>query len=186
MIVRMDTSDEELYRRIRKGDREALAELYERREPALFRYALQLSGNRAIAEEAAHEAFLQLIQPDARFDARRGSLQAYLYGAVRNLTRVAYRARSVGISGETAVDDGVVQALIDGETTRALSIAVRNLPAGYRDAVVLCDLEERSYEDAAKLVGCPVGTIRSRLFRARRLLAAKLRQYRLTPEKVMR
>jgi RNA polymerase sigma-70 factor (ECF subfamily) len=58
------------------------------------------------------------------------------------------------------------------------------LPAGYRDAVVLCDLEERSYEDAAKVVGCPVGTIRSRLYRARRLLSAKLKQYRLTPEKV--
>lgn len=182
----MDTSDEELYKRIRKGDRQALADLYERREPALYRYALQLSGNQAVAEEAAHEAFLQLIQPDARFDARRGSLQAYLYGAVRNLTRVAYRAQSVGMSGETAVDDGIVQSLIEGETTRALAIAVRNLPPGYREAVVLCDLEERNYEDAAKLVGCPVGTIRSRLFRARRLLAAKLRQYRLTPEKVTR
>jgi RNA polymerase sigma-70 factor (ECF subfamily) len=182
----METSDEELYRRIRKGDRQALAELYERREPALYRYALQLSGNRAIAEEAAHEAFLRLIQPDARFDARRGSLEAYLYGAVRNLTRVAYRAQSVGIVGEATVDDGIVQTLIDGEPTRALNIAVRNLPAGYRDAVVLCDLEERSYEDAAKLVGCPVGTIRSRLYRARRLLAAKLRQYRLTPEKIAR
>jgi RNA polymerase sigma-70 factor (ECF subfamily) len=186
MIVRMDTSDEELYRRIRKGDRQALAELYERREPTLYRYALQLSGNRATAEEAAHEAFLQLIQPDARFDAHRGSLEAYLYGVVRNLTRVAHRAQSVGILRETAVEGGIVEALIDGETTRALGIAVRNLPLGYRDAVVLCDLEERSYEDAAKLVGCPVGTIRSRLYRARRLLAAKLRQYRMTPEKVSR
>src|ERR1039457_3691036 len=117
----METSDEELYRRIRKGDRPALAELYERREAALYRYALQLSGNPATAEEAAHEAFLQLIQPDARFDARRGSLQAYLYGAVRNLTRMAYRAQSVEVLGETPVDDGVVQALIEGETTRALS-----------------------------------------------------------------
>ena len=186
MIVRMDTSDEELYRRIRKGDREALADLYERREPALYRYALQLSGNQATAEEAAHEAFLQLIQPDARYDVHKGSLQAYLYGAVRNLTRVAYRAQSAGVLGETTVDNGVVEALIEGETTRALNIAVRNLPPGYRDAVVLCDLEERSYEDAAKVVGCPVGTIRSRLFRARRLLAAKLKQYRLTPEKVTR
>jgi RNA polymerase sigma-70 factor (ECF subfamily) len=184
MIVRMDTSDEELYRRIRKGDR--LAELYERREPALYRYALQMSGNRATAEETAHEAFLQLIQPDARFDARRGSVEAYLYGAVRNLTRAAYRAQGVGILAETAVDDGVVQTLIESEAARALNIAVRNLPPGYREAVVLCDLEERSYEDAAKLVGCPVGTIRSRLYRARRLLAAKLRQYRPTPEKATR
>ncbi|HUP04941.1 MAG TPA: sigma-70 family RNA polymerase sigma factor [Bryobacteraceae bacterium] len=182
----MGTSDEELYKRIRQGDREALAELYERREPALYRYALQLSGNPAIAEEAAHEAFLQLIQPEARFDVRKGSLQAYLYGAVRNLTRVAQRAQSAAALGDAQVEDGLVQALIEGETTRALAVAVRNLPSGYREAVVLCDLEERSYEDAAKLVGCPVGTIRSRLFRARRLLAAKLRNYRMTPEKVAR
>ena len=63
---------------------------------------------------------------------------------------------------------------------------MRNLPSGYRDVVILCDLEERNYEDAAKLLGCPVGTIRSRLFRARRLLAAKLKAYRLTPVKVTR
>jgi RNA polymerase sigma-70 factor (ECF subfamily) len=182
----MEPSDEELYRRIRKGDREALAALYERREPALFRYARQLTGNRAIAEEATHEAFLQLIQPGARFDALRGSLEAYLYGAVRNIARAANRVRSVGTAADRAAEGDVVKTLIDEETTRALNVAVRNLPWGYREAVVLCDLEERNYEDAARLVGCPVGTIRSRLFRARRLLAMKLRQYRMVPERMAR
>lgn len=182
----MEPSDEELYRRIRKGDREALAALYERREPALYRYALQLTGNRATAEESTHEAFLQLIQPGARFDALRGSLEAYLYGAVRNLARAAYRVQGVGIAGERAAEGDVVATLIEEETTRALNVAVRNLPLGYREAVVLCDLEERSYEDAARLVGCPVGTIRSRLFRARRLLAMKLRQYGMSPERMAR
>jgi RNA polymerase sigma-70 factor (ECF subfamily) len=184
MTARMEPSDEELYRRIRKGDREALAALYERREPALYRYARQITGNRAIAEETTHEAFLRLIQPGARFDAQRGSLEAYLYGAVRNLARAAYRIRSLGSAGERAAEGDVVKTLIEEEATRALNVAVRNLPLGYREAVVLCDLEERSYEDAAGLVGCPVGTIRSRLFRARRLLAVKLRQYRMAPERM--
>jgi RNA polymerase sigma-70 factor (ECF subfamily) len=59
--------------------------------------------------------------------------------------------------------------------TAALYATLRQLPEPYRDAVVLCDLEERSYEDAARLMGCAVGTVRSRLHRARALLAARLR-----------
>jgi RNA polymerase sigma-70 factor (ECF subfamily) len=182
----MELSDEELYSRIRKGDQGALAELYERREPALYRYALQLSGNHAIAEEATHEAFLQLIQPDARFDARRGSLEAYLYGTVRNLVRAARRLEAAESPGEPATEDDIVGTLIGDEMTVALYAALRELPVAYRDAVVLCDLEERSYQDAAKLMGCPVGTIRSRLYRARQLLAAKLRQHKPSSEQAAR
>lgn len=176
----MELSDEQLYERIRKGDRRALAELYERREPALYRYALQLCGNRATAEEATHEAFLQLVQRCSQFDCRRGSLEAYLYGMVRNLVRGLRRIEPVEASAEPAADDDIVRTLIGDEAAAALYDAVRELPPVYRDAVVLCDLEERSYEDAAKLAGCPVGTIRSRLYRARRLLAAKLTPYRMS------
>jgi RNA polymerase sigma-70 factor, ECF subfamily len=176
----MELSDEELYERIRKGDRQALAELYDRREPALYRYALQLCGNRATAEEATHEAFLQLIQRGARFDARRGSLEAYLYGMVRNLVRASRRNEPVESSGEPAADDDIVRTLIGDEAAAALYAAVRELPPAYREAVVLCDLEERTYEYAATLAGCPVGTIRSRLYRARRLLAAKLKPHKVS------
>jgi RNA polymerase sigma-70 factor (ECF subfamily) len=181
VIVRM-SSDEELYGRIRAGDREALGELYERLEPALYRYALQLSGSRAVAEEAVHEAFLLLIGPRQHFDAGRGSLEAYLYGIVRNRIRVARRSEPVGDAFETAAKDDIAGALIAEETTAALYEAIRELPPAYRDAVVLCDLEERSYEDAATLMGCPVGTVRSRLYRARRLLGEKLSRDRLPAE----
>src|SRR5260370_719213 len=67
----MVQSDEELYRQMRKGDQRAFAELYERREPALFRYALYLSGSRVVAEEVAHDAFIELIRRDTRFDVLR-------------------------------------------------------------------------------------------------------------------
>jgi len=69
-----------------------------------------------------------------------------------------------------------LRGLIRDQRTAALVAAVRELPAGYRDAVVLCDLEERSYEEAARLMGCAVGTVRSRLHRARALLTAKLQR----------
>ena len=171
----MEQTDEELYRQMRKGNRRALAELYQRREPALYRYALHMSGSRQIAEEVAHEVFLRLIGPDMYFDARRGPLEAYLYGVARNLIRVARRDRVMEQADEQAVEHDMLGDLIRNEATAALYGALRTLPDPYRDAVILCDLEERSYEDAARLMGCPVGTVRSRVHRARVLLAARLR-----------
>ncbi len=77
---------------------------------------------------------------------------------------------------DRAVHHDILGDLIGNETTAILHRTVRELPERYRDVVVLCDLEERSYEDVARLVGCPVGTVRSRLHRARALLAAKLKR----------
>ena len=176
----MEPSDEQLYCRMGEGDQGALETLYERREPALYRYAFQLSGSRAAAEEVTHEAFLQLIRPESRFNPDRGSLEAYLYGTVRNLIRALRRNRVVEGIEEPVAEDDILRALIDDEMSRALHLALQELPSPYRDAVLLCDLEERSYEEAASTLGCPVGTIRSRLHRARQLLAARLKPLRLS------
>ena len=171
-------SDEDLYRAVKKGDRGALGELYERREPGLYRYALYASGSRAAAEEVTQEIFLRLIGPGVRFDEQRGSLEAYLYGVARNLLRVRPRALNLEEADEPATDEDTLRGLIADERSAALLAAVRELPAGYRDAVLLCDLEEKSYEEAARLMGCPVGTVRSRLHRARALLSARLKGLR--------
>jgi len=63
--------------------------------------------------------------------------------------------------------------------------AVLDLPAEFREAMVLCELEELSYEEAAKMIGCPIGTIRSRLHRGRALLLAKLEILRDVPRRSM-
>lgn len=170
----MEPSDEELYGRMQQGDRKALEQLYERREPGLFRYALHASGNRTVAEEATHETFLALIRPGSRFDASRGSLEGYLYGTVRNLIRGMRRSATSEVEKEPASQDDILGRLIGDEQTAALRGALQELPAAYRDAVVLCDLEERSYEEASRLMECPVGTVRSRLHRGRSMLAGKL------------
>jgi RNA polymerase sigma-70 factor (ECF subfamily) len=168
-------SDEDLYRAARKGDRGALGELYERREPGLYRYALYVSGSRAVAEEVTQEIFLRLIGPGVPFDEKRGSLEAYLYGVARNLLRMRPPLLGLEDAGEPATDEDTLRSLIHDERTAALMAAVRELPAAYREAVVLCDLEERNYDEAARLMGCPVGTVRSRLHRARALLGARLK-----------
>lgn len=171
----MEQTDEQLYRQVRNGNRQAFAALYERREPALYRYALHMSGSRLVAEEVAHDVFVRLMGPHLHFDEARGSLEAYLYGVARNLVRVMRRRRESEEPVDQAVVHDILGDLIRDETTTALYAALDGLPDRYRDAVVLCDLEERSYEDAARIMECPVGTVRSRLHRARLLLAAKLR-----------
>jgi RNA polymerase sigma-70 factor (ECF subfamily) len=75
---------------------------------------------------------------------------------------------------EAASGDDLLGELLEDERTISLYRALDELPPRYREIVLLCDLEERSYEAAARLLQCPVGTVRSRLHRARLLLSARL------------
>jgi RNA polymerase sigma-70 factor, ECF subfamily len=176
MIALMQRSDEELYRLMRKGNQDAFAHLYTRRAPALRRYALHTSGSPTVAEEVAQEVFLQLMGPTCRYDEAKGSLESFLYGIARNLIRVVRRQGPVEEAVDRAFEHDILGDLISDETNAALQRTLRELPERYRDVVVLCDLEERSYEDVARLIGRPVGTVRSRLHRARALLSAKLKR----------
>ncbi|MCU1326843.1 MAG: polymerase, sigma-24 subunit, subfamily [Bryobacterales bacterium] len=178
MNTKMQPTDEALYRRMKQGDRDALAVLYDRREPSLYRYALHMTGSVHAAEEIAQEVFVQLMSAGDRYDETRGPVEAWLYGVARNLVRVFRRRGSVEEAVDQAVEDDIVGGMIADESLIALREAVRELPGNYREVVVLCDIEERNYDEAARLIGCPVGTIRSRLHRARALLATKLKRYR--------
>ena len=107
---------------------------------------------------------------------QKGSLESFLYGIARNLVRVARRLGPVEEAVDRAYEHDILGDLISNEATAALHRTLRELPERYRDVVVLCDLEERSYEDVARLIGRPVGTVRSRLHCARALLSAKLKR----------
>jgi RNA polymerase sigma-70 factor, ECF subfamily len=180
--VPIKASDEDLYRLMRNGNQEAFAQLYERRAPALHRFALHMTGSPAVAEEISHEVFIQLMGPTSRFDSARGSLESFLYGIARNLVRAVRRQGPVAETIEQSFDPDILGELIGNETTQALHRTLRDLPERYRDVIVLCDLEERSYEDVARIIGCPVGTVRSRLHRARALLSAKLKRMQAPSE----
>ena len=175
-------SDRELLQRARQGDEESFAELYRLRQGAVYRFALQMSGRRSVAEEVTQEVFLAVIRDAGRFDPERGSFLAYLYGIARNLTiRCIERDRfyvpieSDGDTDEaqwTSGDDTLADLTRD-ETIESVRQAVLALPANFREVVVLCDLHEMSYADAAAAIGCAVGTVRSRLHRARGMLLEK-------------
>ena len=111
----------------------------------------------------------------AHVGQRRGSLEAYLFGVARNLVHIMRRNGRVEEPKDQAIEQDLVGDLIKQEMVTALYAAMDALPDRYRDVVVLCELEERSYADAARLLACPVGTVRSRLHRARLFLAARLK-----------
>jgi RNA polymerase sigma-70 factor, ECF subfamily len=177
-------TDDELLIRMRNGDEDAFVGLYRRRQGAIYRFAMHMSGSATTAEDVTQEVFLALIREDCGYDPERGSLGAYLFGIARKLVlRQLERGRSdTPLEGsvedvsrlELAASDNPLVDLTRKETLEALRKAVLALTRRYREVVVLCDLEEVDYADAAVALGCPIGTVRSRLHRARALLLEKL------------
>jgi RNA polymerase sigma-70 factor, ECF subfamily len=183
-----DFDDEELLRRMLIGEEEAFDVLYDRRESMVYQFALRMSGSVALAEDVTQDVFMSLIRGGHLFDAARGTLTKYLLGMTRNrvLTLLGRERRFVPLAEDEGKEEGALAErmiaqtdpsieLVRAERVEAVRQAILALPWHYREVVVLCNLEEMSYEEAASVIGCPVGTVRSRLNRARALLVEKLK-----------
>jgi RNA polymerase sigma-70 factor, ECF subfamily len=181
----VESSDEELLRLVASGCREALATLYRRYQDMVFRFALHMGVSESVAEDIMQDVFLAVARGAKPNPDGEAKFSTYLYGIVRNLTRRRLRRDSrfavlqrwINHSLEAQIstpEEAVVEDLTRQQLIHRVRHAVLNLPLRYREVVILCDLHGRDYADAAAIVGCPVGTIRSRLFRARALLAEKL------------
>ena len=175
--------DEALLAAFRAGDREAFAMLYRRHSRSVFQFAFYMAGDADSADELTQEVFVWLIHHPAAFDAERGSLPAFLGGVARKFLQRKRRAESRWSGLDDAVQAiwAMSMAQAPGLTADAaldagrVREAIALLPIRYREAVVLCDLQELEYAEAARAMGCAVGTVRSRLHRGRALLARKLR-----------
>lgn len=185
MNLTSEPVDSELLRSMLAGDEEALALLYRRRQGNVYRFALQMSGSKSIAEDVTQEVFLFLMREGHVFDPARGSLSAFLLGVARNHVlrrmRVDQLLTPIGEDGDDEQafpSDSDLRPLDDlarAETVELVRKAVLSLPPKYREVVVLCELQDVSYGEAAEVLGCAIGTVRSRLHRARALLLLKLR-----------
>src|ERR1044071_4365653 len=186
MNLKNDLSDTELLRSMLAGDDEALPLLYRRRQAGVYRFALQMSGSKAIAEDVTQEVFLFLMREGHVFDPAKGSVSAFLFGVARNHVlrrlRVEQLLSPLGDDSDEDVsfaepssDLCPLEDLTRAETIESVRKAVLSLPSKYREVVVLCELQDVSYVETAEILGCAIGTVRSRLHRARALLLEKLR-----------
>jgi RNA polymerase sigma-70 factor (ECF subfamily) len=169
-------ADADLLRRCAAGETAALAALYQRHGGAVFRYAWLVTGAEAAAADAVQDTFLALFNRASGFDPARGSAVGYLCGIARHL---ALRHHDARLEPTAQIEDVAQQREDDGATLpppaaaeRAQSLvrlyaAIRRLPPHYRDVLVLVELQELSYAEAAAVAGIELGTVRSRLSRAR-------------------
>ena len=194
-IAAQDT-DDLLLRRAAKGDEEAFALLYRRHQGGLYRFALRMTGSAWGAEEIVQDVFMTLIRAPKKYDPERGSVGGLLFGIARNRVMKHLERIPREVSLEEKNEDGTGTGIVlkdnftpavwteKRERVRQVRAAVLDLPAEFREAVVMCELEEMSYEEAAQMTGCPIGTIRSRLHRGRALLLAKLEMLRDVPRRM--
>jgi RNA polymerase sigma-70 factor (ECF subfamily) len=164
------------------GDREAFGALFRRHQATIYRFSRQMLGAKDAAEDVTQDAFVALAENAGRFDATRGSLTTYLYGIARHLilqrhkqSRLRMEVELDSVTDEalalTAASGDPVEAISRAQLMERMRAAILRLPVHYREAVVLCELHGLSYEDAAAIAKCPVGTIRSRLSRGRQILS---------------
>jgi RNA polymerase sigma-70 factor, ECF subfamily len=184
-------SDGQLLERLKQRDERAFLSLYDRHGQSIYRFLLLMTGSVAIAEDLTQEAFVVILNAIctgniAQFDPEKGTLEGYLLGIARNLARVERRRSHRTLPLDDIVETPECERLLKTmdaldlltvrDELRALHDAILELPSHYREVVVLCSLQEKTYHEAAVLLQCSEGTIASRMNRARALLAARLRR----------
>jgi RNA polymerase sigma factor (sigma-70 family) len=162
--------------RIRAGDPEAFAELYEEYARTVYNYAYRLTGNWSTAEEVMGDTFLDAWRAREQVEADRGTLKPWLLGIATNKARnanrgtgrrLAFLARRPAPEPVADFADEAVGRIDDARRLAAVRRAMGGLRRTEREVLALCVWSGLDYPQAAQALGVPVGTVRSRLSRAR-------------------
>ena len=177
------------------GDAEAFEALYDRRQGGIYRYVLRMTGSQSMADDVTQEVFLSLMRDRSDYQQSKGTVKSYLYGMARHrLLRLLERERTLVSfdTTETDVEEAAYERLhshrdpfVDlarDEVVELVRQAVLSLPGHFREVIVLCYLQEMNYAEAAEVIKCPIGTVRSRLARARSLLVGKLDMFKASSD----
>lgn len=192
------SAEVELAERLKQRDEHAFLRLYDLHRSSVFRFLMHMTGSIAAAEELTQEVFVVILdamyaEKFGQFDPQRGTLEGYLLGIARNLARAEQRRTRRLVSFDNVIEtpewerllsvifeerrkQDVLALMAARSELRVLYRAILELPERYREAIVLCGLQEKSYRDAAMILQCSEGTIASRMNRAKTILAAKLRR----------
>ena len=170
-------NDETLLVNAANGVEPGLAAFYDRYAERIYRYALMMSGSVAVAQDVTQELFVYVLENARAYDRRRSrSSAAWLYGITRNKLRRVQKPResTAGAADEVLAPDSPERAYQWSALIAETSRAIGRLPEEQREVMILCGLQEVDYATAAAIIGVPVGTVRSRLSRARARLRTVL------------
>jgi RNA polymerase sigma-70 factor, ECF subfamily len=185
----MHAHDRELVAQAVSGDAEAFSSLYRRYYPIVYRFSLSMTGCASAAEDVTQDVFTGLLGHLARFDPERAGLGSYLFGIVRNLVRQRRRreARLLPLSHLdtrtlTALHGDPCRILEGRESAVSVRRVVNGLPARFRAPLLLCDVHDLRYVDAAAVLGTTAASVRYRLREGRSLARKRLiKEFRTVP-----
>ena len=174
--------DSDCMARLAAGDSHAVHALYQRHGRALLRFSSAMCRSRQAAEDMVHDTFVALMRERISFDPAQGSVFGYLCGVLRHRVSRHFRQQRRWVAlnldddshSHAAESGGPADEIARSEITAAFRRAMLELPLQHREVIALCDLEELPYATVAGILDCPVGTVRSRLHRARALLTIRL------------
>jgi RNA polymerase sigma-70 factor (ECF subfamily) len=180
--------DTELLRQLRGGAQAAFQALYRRHQGPLYRFAVLRCGSPDTAADVVQEVFMGVLTDAWRFDPLRGQLQHFLFGVARNLILKHEHARGRTASlpedhddEDEACDEGAgepLARLLSDELAEDVRRALARLAPHYRDALILYEMHDLSYQEIAAICQVDIGTVRSRLSRGRAALAKRLGAHR--------
>jgi RNA polymerase sigma factor (sigma-70 family) len=159
-----------LMRRLQLGETGSAAVLFERHHLPLFRYLLGLTGNRALAEDLVQEVFLRVIKHCGSYNPEF-SFTLWMYGVARNAYFDLYRKRKREVPDEELAESRSLAPLPEEIMSREqdlefLQEALRRLPENKREVLILSRYQNLQYSEIGKLLGCEVGAVKLRVFRA--------------------
>lgn len=143
---------------------------------ATYNFAYRLTGNTADASDLTQEAFIRVFRAWRSFKPGT-SFHSWIYRIVTNLYRDELRRRKGRYQEERELEVRPIEDYVESHLSEPVSKALADLTPEQRQIVLLADIEECSYEEISKIVGCSVGTVRSRLHRARAQLRKLVNQY---------
>lgn len=190
-LEKVGERDNQLVQACQRGDNTAWEELVRHHTRRIYGLCYRFTGRECEARDMTQEVFLRVFCTLAGFRANELSFIAWLTVLTRNLLIDHYRhnrnecltvpmeARRLRIEGRTSTNDRPDRALAGREASELLQSALSKLSPELREIVILYDLQEMRYRDIAVVLGIPAGTVKSRLNRARGILARLLRKHKL-------
>ena len=172
-------SDEQLVKDLRNGSVDAFEELYHRYKRHIFTFCLKLTGDRSLAEDATHDTFLKMHQNIGTLNDI-SLFRSWLFSIARNgIFRQLHRQQRNGSLDEESVwsEETPLTVAENNDISKIISACINALKPEYKEVLLLREYKQHSYDEIAMITGNSESSVKSRLFKARKALAEKLKPY---------